>query len=64
MKKLMLVCLVSTTFLLQGCVYIDRFFGGITGNASKACIDGVTYLQFTSGATVQVDVNGKHIVCK
>ena len=31
--------------------------------AAKTCIDGVTYLQFTSGATVQVDRTGKPVQC-
>ena len=48
---------------LAGCGAADRFAAGVTGGAAKTCIDGVTYLQFTSGATVQVDRTGKPVQC-
>ena len=48
---------------LAGCGAADRFAAGVTGGAVKTCIDGVTYLQFTSGATVQVDRAGKPVQC-
>lgn len=64
MKKIKFVVLLSLAVTLTGCGYVDRMVGGITGNASKTCIDGVTYLQFTSGATTQVDTNGKPVACK
>lgn len=31
---------------------------------SEVCIDGITYLQFSFGATVKVDMNGKPVSCK
>lgn len=49
--------------LLSGCGYFERVVGTVTGY-SKMCVDGIVYLQFTSGATVQVDSNGKPVVCK
>lgn len=66
MKKLKLIALVVVAvsiMTLSGCGYIDRKLSGWTGNASKSCIDGVTYLQFTSGATVQVDRKGVPVPC-
>lgn len=60
-KVLSVVFLVS---VLSGCGWFDRKMSAITGNATKTCVDGVTYLQFTSGATVQVDVTGKPVACK
>ena len=49
--------------LLSGCGYFERAVGTVTGY-SKMCVDGIVYLQFTSGATVQVDSSGKPVVCK
>lgn len=49
--------------LAAGGMIVDRSVAGITGDSSKTCIDGVTYLQFTSGATVQVDRSGKPVAC-
>ena len=54
------VILLSVT----ACGQLDRELASMTGSASKTCIDGVTYLQFTNGATVQVDQTGKPVACK
>lgn len=61
MKNVVVISLVALA--LAGCGRVDRWTAGVTGNASKTCVDGVTYLQFTSGATVQVDREGKPIPC-
>ena len=58
------VILAVLALSLGACGKIDRSIASWTGAASKTCIDGVTYLQFTSGATVQVDANGKPVACK
>jgi hypothetical protein len=47
---------------LTGCGVADRVVGGVTGYAN-ICVKGVNYLQFTSGATVQVDRDGKPVAC-
>jgi hypothetical protein len=47
---------------LTGCGNINRSVAKYTGVA-KACIGGVTYLQFASGATVQVDRSGTPVPC-
>lgn len=49
---------------LVGCGRTDSFTAGMTGRPSKVCVDGVTYLQFTSGAAVQVDKNGDPVECR
>lgn len=51
-----------TAFSLSGCGQIDRSIASVTGS-SKSCIDGVTYLQFTSGVTVQYDRASKVVSC-
>ena len=48
---------------LTGCGKVDQVVGALTGY-SKICVDGVSYLQFTSGASVQYDKNGKIVLCK
>lgn len=59
-KTLFALILICT---LAGCGNIDRSVAGLTGGASKTCVDGVKYLQFTSGATVQVDRQGNPVPC-
>lgn len=61
MKKIVLALVALS--LLSGCGGMKRSFAHLTGDAAKTCVDGVTYLQFTSGATVQVDRSGKPIPC-
>lgn len=48
---------------LTGCGAADRFAVGVTGQPTKTCVDGVTYLQFTSGAAAHVDRAGKPVPC-
>lgn len=61
----MKACIVIfVAVLVSGCGAADRFAAGVTGGAAKTCVDGVTYLQFTSGATVQVDRTGKPVACQ
>lgn len=59
MKKLLtvLICLI-----ISGCGHFDRAIASYTGY-SNICIDNVQYIQFTSGATVAYDANGKIKVC-
>lgn len=52
-----LVC-AALAFALSGCGYVDRADATLTGY-SRACIGGVEYLQFTSGATVAFTPDGK-----
>lgn len=49
---------------MVGCGQFDRLSSKVTGKPSEVCVDGVSYLQFTSGATVKVDQTGKPVACK
>lgn len=60
MKTLFIVLAVLS---LTACGKVDRMVASITGEA-KTCVDGVTYLQFTSGATPQYTIDGKLVACK
>lgn len=51
------------TLLLAACGQADRVGAALTGY-SEQCVDGVIYLQFTSGATVKVTPDGKPATCK
>ena len=62
MKKSVFAMALASV-LRTSCGQVDRSVAAITGGASKTCVDGVTYLQFTSGATVQLDRTGKPVSC-
>jgi uncharacterized protein YceK len=61
MKNLLIILIAALA--LTGCGKMDQLEAHYTG-FSKICIDGVTYIQFTSGASVQVDRDGKPVACK
>lgn len=56
------VILAIATLSLTACGKVDRTIAHYTGY-SKICVDGVQYIQFTSGAAVQVDATGKPVTC-
>ena len=56
--------MIAVLVIVSGCGRFDRKYASITGKPAETCVDGVTYLQFTSGATVKVDLNGKPVACK
>lgn len=60
--KFILVCLVVLS--LTGCGVWERFAGGVSVGGYESCVDGVTYLQFTSGVTVKYLPDGKIANCK
>ena len=60
MKLIITICLAV---MLSACGAVDRQVATLTGY-SKVCVDGIVYLQFTSGSAVQVDAMGKPVVCK
>jgi hypothetical protein len=62
MKKLIIFMILLP--IISSCGEWDRTKSKFTGDATKTCVDGVTYLQFTSGATVQFDLSGKPVPCK
>lgn len=59
----MKISIIIMLLVLSGCGYVDRVTATVTGT-SKVCIDGVEYLQFTSGATVAYTPDGKIKGCK
>ena len=55
----MIVCVA----LLTGCGAADRFVSSVTGDGIETCVDGVAYLQFTSGASVKYNRDGSVATC-
>lgn len=60
MKNIFILTLL--TMGLVGCGKTDQLVAHYTGY-SKICIDGVQYIQFTSGASVQYGKDGKVVTC-
>ena len=60
MKKIILA--IAITLSLAACGKLEQLEAHYTGWA-KICIDGVTYIQFTSGATPQYTIDGKFVPC-
>ncbi|HYF43617.1 MAG TPA: hypothetical protein VEA35_14410 [Ramlibacter sp.] len=61
MSRLALV--LAGSLLASGCGWFERkVTANITGHA-VTCVDGVAYLQFPSGVTVQYDRNGRIKTC-
>jgi len=50
--------------MLSGCGFWSRQFVANTTGYDKVCVEGVSYLQFPSGSTLQVDIDGKPVACK
>jgi len=59
MKALIAIAVCAT---LSGCGVWERTVAGYTGY-SRVCVAGVSYLQFTSGATVEYTTEGKIRTC-
>jgi len=57
------IVMLAFALALTACGKVNRI-GANWAGYSKVCVDGVTYLQFTSGATVQVDHQGKPVSCE
>ena len=60
------VRVVARTMLLlslAGCGQVDRAIATATGQPSETCVSGVLYLQFTSGASVKYQADGKIAQC-
>jgi hypothetical protein len=60
-KQYVIVMMLSLS--LVGCGKVDRLGAALTGS-SRLCVDGVVYLQFTSGASVAYSPDGKIQTCK
>lgn len=61
MKAMLLGVVLALS--LSACGKIDRMLATATGY-SEICVDGVKYLQFTSGASVKYNPNGTIATCK
>ena len=60
--KLILIAL--SALALTGCGWFDRYVVANTVGYSKTCVEGVTYLQFPSGVTPQLNIEGRPVTCK
>lgn len=60
-KKICVLCTV--VLMLSGCGWFDRQVATALGGAAKTCVDGVLYLQFTSGASVAYNRDGSVKTC-
>lgn len=58
MKALFIACLLT----VAGCGKFDRHVANVLGS-SETCIDGVRYIQFSSGASVKYTREGRIATC-
>ena len=56
------IIIVLSLALLSGCGEMSRGVAKFTGH-SVECVDGVKYLQFTSGVTVKYNRDGTIATC-
>jgi len=63
MNKTIIAAVLAACLLVAGCGWVERVTATATG-WSRICIAGVSYLQFTSGATVEYGTDGKIKLCK
>lgn len=55
--------IIFIMLLGTGCGKFERFTATWTGY-SELCVDGVKYIQFTSGASVKYNQNGTIVTCQ
>lgn len=61
MKRLIAISTIALT--LSGCGRIERWWAGVTGDGTNICVEGVVYIQFTSGVTVAYNRDGTIKTC-
>ena len=54
---------LGLALLLSGCGWFDRYVVANVSGYSRSCIEGVSYLQFPSGVTVEYTKEGKIKTC-
>jgi uncharacterized lipoprotein len=59
-----IVLATAAVLMLSGCGWFDRYVVANTVGYSKTCVEGVTYLQFPSGVTPQLNLEGRPVACK
>lgn len=57
MRQISLAALAVLCLVLAGCGQMERATAAWTGY-STMCVQGVSYIQFTSGASVQYNIDG------
>ncbi len=57
-----LILTIALVLGLTACGKVEQMTAHYTGY-SKICVDGVSYIQFTSGATVQYNRENKVVTC-
>lgn len=57
------IALAIVLLVTAGCGRLDRGIAGWTGKGAETCVDGVLYLQFTSGVTVKYKPDGTVATC-
>ena len=62
MKYIAIAAAALSVLSLASCGSMDRSVASWTGVA-RTCVDGVTYLQFTSGAVAQRTIDDKLVAC-
>ena len=55
--------LIAALFMIMDCGKWDRLKASYTGSAFE-CVEGVKYIQFTSGATVMYNQDGTIKTCE
>ena len=57
--RILFMCLILTS-----CGWYDRQKASVFGGATELCHEGVSYVQMTSGASVQYDIDGRVKRCE
>jgi len=61
--KIKLFAILALVLTLSSCGWFDRKVAAITGGGTASCFRGVTYVQFTSGASVAYNTDGTIMLC-
>jgi uncharacterized lipoprotein len=59
-----IVLATAAILMLSGCGWFDRYVVANVSGYSKICVEGVTYLQFPSGVTPQLNIEGRPVTCE
>lgn len=60
---IVIAVLLTASFVWVGCGNLSRTTANLTGY-SRQCVEGVSYLQFPSGVTVEYTPDGKVKTCR